>query len=480
MKPVFAIWMYWGAELRAFVYSGVARELARRGDLYLVSRVDPRELAPHSLPEGGHILPLSPLRYSRGFSRLHSFANLVHGEWVAHRFARAAIRDKAAIGDTDETGPKRVRRRVGRVFACPPVVRLLNWLVLGWGRRMARSSGPVRTEIPWSRKGVLLTGDYLSVPGHLFAQSARAAGWRVCFYPLNWRDISKGARIALPVTDLAVWDAPMKDLLFRNNPWLRKLPCRVVGSTQFDSHFREDWVLDRSAFCRTLAIDPDRRIVCYSGVSERAYRGEAAILDLLAREIRAAGWENRLQILVRLNPTASDPAYRDVAARWNPLVKLIEPEWDTRFTDGTQPVWRSNTESDARLMANLIRHSDVQVCIPSTTVVDFGTRGVPSVCIAFDPPDGLTRHIRAADFARQELFQGAFDTEAVFLARSAPEAANAIGRFLENRGESGDCLSRFVTGMVGPEPGTAHLALAECVAACAAPGQMPDSTSRSG
>ncbi len=460
MRPIFAIWIYWGAELRAFVFSGLARELARHGDLYVVSRVDPRELAPTCLPAGCRVLSAPAIRYPRGFAQLHSFANLAHGEWISRRYAGLAIRDQAAIGEPGENGAKRLRRRAGGILARSAMVRLLNRRLLRWGRKLAAVSGTLATEIPWCREGTLLTGDYLGVPGHLFAQTAMAAGWRVCFYPLNWRDISKGARIALPVTNLAVWDAPMKNLLFRNNPWLRKLPCRVVGSTQFDSHFRDDWILDRRDFCQSLSIDPDRQIVCYSGVSDRAYQGEAAIVGLLAREIQAAGWADRLQILVRLNPTASDPAYREMAARWSPLVKLLAPEWDLRFADGSQPVWRSNTETDARLLANLIRHTAVHVCLPSTMVLDFGVRGVPTVGIAFDADEPAGRRSLARDFAAQEIVRGAVAAGATRVADSPRTAVAGIVEALAADAGARARLTGYVRDLVGAVPGTAHAALA--------------------
>ena len=465
-KPVFAVWIYWGAEMRMFVFSGLVRELARYGDVLLVGRKDVRARAGSSVPECCRVAVVPEMPPPRALSVVDSLANTMQAERVRRRYRGLAVRDDAAV-NRKWSMLHRLRGAAGRAAARAGAIRALNGVLLAWAERSVRAQAALTEPLAVAgRPVVCLQGDYLSVWGHLFAAGAAAAG-SVVYYPMNWRDISKGARVALPASDICVWNDNMGEALLRNNPWLRGIPLHVVGSTQFDSHFRSDWYQDRMSFCREMGLDANRRIMCYSAVNDNAYRGEAALVDLLAQRLAAARLADSIQILVRLNPTGSDPAYQRLPARHPGLVVLSSPAWDTEPASAGVPAWRANTEEDARRMTNLVRHCDLHACLPSTMVIDFGIRGVPSVCFGFDPHDGLRRPSPAAAFVAQEMFGEAFTSGAALVADAADTLVPAVRQGLSPDPRREAALRRFVRQSAGAADGTAHRVLARTLAGCA-------------
>jgi hypothetical protein len=337
-------------------------------------------------------------------------------------------------------------------------VRLLHRYLQSAGRRAARRAAG---ELEWLAGNggalVFLTGDWLSVAGNLAAHAVRDAGGAVCFYPLNWRDVFKGARLSLPATRLLFADGHMAETAFRNNPWLRGTPSSVVGAVQFDAHLRKEWIEPRETFCRQVGLDPARKIVCYSAASRRAYEGEAGILMQILNEMRREEQGENVQFLVRLNPAGSDPAFSALEREHGDTVRLLEPVWElVRPPGDREPVWRSGTERDARLLANVIRHSAAHVCLPSTRVVDFAMGGRPSVCVGFDPPCAARRS-SAAQFADQEIFHDLFRRRAAWKADSPQELVRLLNRLSESPGLWTDGVRQIVEQFSGgTAPGRVH------------------------
>lgn len=459
MNRTFVFWFYWGAEIRVFVFSGLIDYLVDHGEVVVCARFLNQDLMSSADPRVRWIQS-TLTKGSAWQSRFHSFANRVHWLWLCKRSEGMAVLDRAAVaGDTE---PLNTLREVGaKAFARRPVVNLVNKLAsraldatvedLNWLSPMDLSKGAT----------ILVSSDYLSVAGVRTIRAAKKRKLATVFYPSNWRDVYKGARLSPPFNDWIMWNAKMVDAARRNNPWLGNARFREAGSTQFDSHFRSDWFVPREKFCTMLGTDPNRPLICYSAVSDSAFKGEAEIVEQIIDALQKSEIGRSVQVVVRLNPAGSDPCYRDLCLKYPQTCFMQSPEWWIERPPDGAPIWRSNTPADARMMANLIEHCLANVGLPSTMMLDFAVKGRPSICIGFDPSECKGGTTRAKDFLDQEFIRPALEQNVWPVASSATDVAELIVKCIKGTIAENKAAYNFVTATVGSCDGKVHQRLAQ-------------------
>ena len=454
-RPVFIFWLYWGAEVRVFLYSGLAEFLGRFGEVIVLTPFLPDALRECFSEVKWRMVPSPRVRLWR--ARLHSLANRAHGEWVKKYFSDLGVADRAARFDPVAASfSQRISDVIARIACNRPAVHLLNHVTtrsLPVNRRWFTEIVP-STE---KRRTVFITSDSLSMPGLIAANSALSvSGWPVVFYPSNWRDVFKGARVGRQFTELVLWNDQQAKVLLRNNPWHRPETLTVIGSSQFDSHFREDWLLPREQFFAHLGLDPNRPLVCYSAVSDSAYKGEAQIVAQFVRELQRSPDGKKVQVVVRLNPSGSDPNYRALAAQFPSTVAVNQPNWWNVTGSGLTGRWKANTPQDARFFTNLIEHCELNVGLPSSVMLDFGVRGRPSVAVAFDSPGAVEADSRASDFLKQGFFLDALHRRAFEMGRTPVDIAAIVRRICISGAAEPDRLREYVEETVGGNDGLVH------------------------
>jgi len=444
--PRFVFWFYWGAEVRSYLFSGLIEELSRTADVVVLTRKIPagvEEIA----GQGVEFRQLPEITVSRLHGWLVTLANHVHLKWLENRKEVLAVGDRAAVPLHAWGWKKRAKVFLGGILGHAGIVQGLGKMEAIAERRTARRLAPL---VP-ARAGnvMLISGDYLSPGGAGIAAAVTAAGGESVFFPLNWRDVYKGARLRRMFTTWLFWNEDMRRTALSFNPVLAASRTGVVGALQFDGHFREEWREDREPFLGSVGLDPSRPVMCYSAVAENAFAGEAALVVAILKALERSAEGKRIQLLVRLNPAGSDPAYDDLPQRFPGRVAVYRPELEDQPSGG--PPWKSPSLRDARFFSNTIRHCGANIGLPSTVMLDFGVLGKSSICIGFSGE--AERGVRR--FLEQPFFREAQARQVWPIAEDPEQAARLLLR-LVHEPACEPALSAYLADVVGEIDGKNH------------------------
>lgn len=453
---------FWGPELRLFLYSGLAKRLQRLGHVVLLSRnVGGGFLS--DIPPCVELRELQSLKVPPLTARTASLVNTAHALCMdKHGMSRGLAARAGESPDRLSPGQK-VRHAIARGlrhrWAITMLKRVESWLLTSWIRRDATLSSSVGR----SRKAL-----FVSTTDHpialALASLAKTRGGHSVFVAGNWKDVSRGFPDRSCWERVCVWSDAMKEQLLLQNPGMAVEKIRVVGSPQFDLHFSESVAPTRGEFCRRLGLDETRPIVLYTAAARRVIPHESATVAALCRAIDEGAVFGSPSLVVRLNPTGSDPGFEALAEEFD-FLRLSAPQWEYRTNLALGP-WHSSAQSDVELFSGLLRNAAVVVGAPSTIVLDCAVVDSPFVSVLFDPPGTDVQGRSVTTFADQDVFRPAVLLGACRSARSLEELVAEVNTYLseakrdaggrqalvglelgENHGKSVDAILSVIQGL---------------------------------
>jgi hypothetical protein len=260
--------------------------------------------------------------------------------------------------------------------------------------------------------------------------AARSLGIPTATFIFSWDNLTTKGHILAPFDHFLVWGDRMRQELRQYYPDVAPQSVHVVGSPQFDFYAREDLLLAREEFCRSIGADPARPLICYTGCDAGTCPEDPGHVRILLDLVRTGAIRGNPQVLLRPMPV-DDGRRFDAVRRGYPELIFAPPAWvhdDSRHWAAAMPL-----PADAGLLLNLVRHASVNVNVASTMTLDFAINDKPVVNIAFDvaspPPHGrpLWSHYYQFDHYRPVV-----DLKAARFARSAGELADHVNAYLEN------------------------------------------------
>lgn len=321
-----------GPEARAFLQSGLADRLRKRGDVCIAAwRPDSSALRGEpGVVAAPRVLEPAPLR---------------------------RVRDAC-------------RRRRERRPICDQVERLAA-RALGGSREWAALLRDLGVE-------TVVTASYSSVRALPALETAVRLGLRTIAVANSWKDAFAKPHAPVPL-DAFGFGSEFEVAAFRAaNPALAGRSF-IAGRPHLAGVTEPGAAPSREAFCRQVGLDPDLPFLCYTAASPVAAPDEpflvSELLDRLARRLR------RAQVLLRLNPMEGrDAAERFRAVAGRPGVVVQQPAWEWDATDD----WCCPLPADAELLAGAAEHAAANVSLASTVTLDFVARGTPVVNLCCD------------------------------------------------------------------------------------------------
>ena len=214
---------------------------------------------------------------------------------------------------------------------------------------------------------VMLAARYLGIPTVTFIYS--------------WDNLPKG-RMAVNADYYFVWSQHMKEEMLHYYPDVREEQIFIVGTPQFEHYFNPSLLESRSEFFGRYGLDPDRKVICFSGDDLSTSPLDHEYLADLAEALRAIPEAYRPQILFRRNPTDSIDRYRSTLDRY-PEIHISDPAWVTLSqNDWTKVV---PTAEDTKLLANVVHHCDIVINVGSTMALDFAIVKKPAIYLRYPP-----------------------------------------------------------------------------------------------
>lgn len=437
---------YWGPEIRLMVFSGLIDRIAAERQVVLISRVTDGDFA-ERLPEGCRLESLTVEPLPSTLARVCSLANTAHGMRMDRLGMSRGLEGRVGV-KSDHMGLQKLRRRLARLFRYRGAIRTMSGVEGAMRRQWAAQSGSLQEQLNRLRPAAFLSMDTVHLSATLGAEVTKQLGGKSILFAGSWKDISRGVRARSCWDYYLVWNRAMSENLLGQNPGLSRARVLEVGTPQFDLHSRPDREKPRSEFMRELGLAAERPLLCFTAASVRVIPEESRTVCGLCQAISDGRIGGSPALLVRLNPTGSDPGYRTLPSDF-PFVRITEPAWDHR-PDLPGGRWQASRWEDTSQFANAILHSAMNISAASTATLDFAVLDRPVVTIAYDPPESQTQGRSVATFPNQDVYRPAVELGACTIVGSENELCAAVNAYLEDASRGSEGRSAFVDFSLGP------------------------------
>ncbi len=198
----------------------------------------------------------------------------------------------------------------------------------------------------------------------------------------SWDNLPK-ARLLVRSEYYIVWSEYMKSEFEQFYPEINKKNIVITGTPQFEFYFNNDFIEDREVFFNTWGLDPNKKVICFSG-NDLTFPCDEKYLKDLAEGIMLLPENKRPQILLRRCPVDMSGRFDKVVEEFQDLIKVSDPKWKNYNNS-----WVSiaPTMEDVKLLVNVVWHCDAVINVGSTMAHDFAVYNKPAVYINYDQPD---------------------------------------------------------------------------------------------
>lgn len=197
----------------------------------------------------------------------------------------------------------------------------------------------------------------------------------------SWDNLPK-ARLALRADRYLVWSDYMKKEMELYYPEIPSSTICVTGTPQFEFYEDAKNILDKKLFYEKYNLDPNKKIICFSGDDAVTSPDDPGYLKDIAQELIKANLHQEYQILFRRCPVDFSGRYDAVVEDYKELIKVATPLWHVNSTQEWSAVYPSI--EDVKLLVSTAFYSDVVVNVGSTMAFDFAMFNKPCVFINYD------------------------------------------------------------------------------------------------
>lgn len=210
--------------------------------------------------------------------------------------------------------------------------------------------------------------------------AARSLGIKSTTVIYSWDNIPK-ARLALRADRYLVWSQHMKEEMEVYYPEISEEKIIITGTPQFEFYEDENNIVDREEFFALYGLDPNKKLICFSGDDVRTSPHDPSYLSDVAEAMKKAGMEHQFQLVFRRCPVDVSGRYQRVIEEHSDMIVEIPPLWNFN-----KEIWSAvyPTFQDVKRLVSLARHAEVVINVGSTMAFDFGMYNKPCIFINYD------------------------------------------------------------------------------------------------
>lgn len=419
-----------GVGVRNFVLGRFLAELSSLGTVHVLHQIPAERLSEYQPRNGGKVEwhPFSPyretpasftLRYSLSYAQMH---------WVGTKSMRYHLDKVPARGSWRTKVADRTARFIGGMAASPARIKMLD----GWHQAVVDRMPAVRnwqTLFERLRPAVLFCSHQrppIILPPVL---AARRCGIPTATFIFSWDNMTSKGRIAAPFDHYLVWSDLMRDELLRYYPDVGPDRIHVVGTPQFDPYADGALHWSKEEFFARIGADVSRPLICFSGNNVDSGPEDQEQVRILMGFIRSGRIAGRPQVILRPAPVDDGRRFDEVRRDFPELI-YVHPGWSSEL-----PGWDHvlPPADDVQFLANLTRHSDLNINFGSTMSLDFAVNGKPVINSAFDVASPPVFGMPAYDFCMQfDHYRPVEQTGGSRFARSADQLAEFVNLYLRH------------------------------------------------
>ncbi|MDQ7837073.1 MAG: CDP-glycerol glycerophosphotransferase family protein [Thermodesulfobacteriota bacterium] len=241
----------------------------------------------------------------------------------------------------------------------------------------------------------------------------------------SWDNLTAKGRILEPADYITVWNEIMRSEMLYLYPQLKEESVLTVGIPQHDYLLNDDWLMERSAFLKSIGADPSKKVITYisRGGKYSNYKESENIRSII-ETIQNGGFAEKAQLIIREIHGLTRLQYCHTLG---PIPDVIYDVPDSSCFPSIRPDHRwKNDPSSLYHLGNLLKHSDVIINYASTITLD---------SVYFDKPiiwpiyewTGL-KGSEQDEFGRHELEYPCYQP---MMATGAPDIASSPSNLVE-------------------------------------------------
>lgn len=196
----------------------------------------------------------------------------------------------------------------------------------------------------------------------------------------SWDNLPK-ARLSVRTDSYLVWSTYMKEELMKLYPEIAEDKIIVTGTPQFELLQNESHITSKEAFFQKYQLDPNKKVICFSGDDEKTSPYDPVYLKDLAETIANNGLKDEVQVVFRRCPVDLSGRYDAIVEQYHDFIVPIAPLWSN-----TQQNWSELYPfvEDVKLLSNICQYSDLVINLGSTMAHDFAVFNKPAAYINYD------------------------------------------------------------------------------------------------
>ncbi len=204
----------------------------------------------------------------------------------------------------------------------------------------------------------------------------------------SWDNLPK-ARVALRADSYLVWSHYMKKEMEFYYPEIPLDTIIVTGTPQFEFYQDPKNILDEKFFYEKYNLDPNKKIICFSGDDSKTSPDDPSYLKDIAQELINANLQDQYQILLRRCPIDFSGRFESIVNEYKELIKEAPPLWYFNSSKEWSAVYPSF--EDIKLLVSTAFYADVVVNVGSSMAFDFVMFDRPCVFINYDQENKNTQ-----------------------------------------------------------------------------------------
>lgn len=197
----------------------------------------------------------------------------------------------------------------------------------------------------------------------------------------SWDNVPK-ARMALRADCYLVWSDYMKNEMELYYPEIPLISIVVTGTPQFEFYQDSKNILEKKIFYEQYNLDPQKKIICFSGDDTITSPDDPSYLNDIAQELINFNLQGQYQIVLRRCPIDFSGRFDTVVKKYPKLIKEVSPLWHFNSTGEWNHVYP--LIEDVKLLVSTVFYADIVVNVGSTMAFDFAMFNKPCVFINYD------------------------------------------------------------------------------------------------
>lgn len=240
--------------------------------------------------------------------------------------------------------------------------------------------------------------------------AAKDLGIKTTTVIYSWDNLPK-ARMALQADRYLVWSQYMKEELNLYYPEIKEKQIFVTGTPQFECYQQAENIIPKEVFYKRYDLDPNKKIICFSGDDVKTSPDDPQYLQDLASEMVKSGLASEYQILLRRCPVDVSGRFDAVVAKYPELIKEAPPLWNFEANSSWTTIYP--LPEDVSLLVSTAYYSEVVVNVGSTMAFDFAMFQKPCIYINYDQEKKVNPYWSVKTIYKYQHFRSMTDTNCV-------------------------------------------------------------------